>query len=138
MLHTGEIHGLPQESSRKGNIHFLEFDSPFVKLSLSCRCSIYQPLWQEYLLETQELLSPFSRNEKCMNTTSGQPCQDQLTYLPERTPGIVLYNDETFIIKQSTMLMCYSGIVRLAVVVTVSGMFYTLLTSIIMQRLMKF
>ena len=117
----GSIIGLSElEVVERGNIHFVLNEIP-LQLSLSCRCSIYQPLWQVYDMELHKISNPFNGNIKCMNATSGDECDEDTAYLIEPNPDIYLEANNEFNINRSMVIMCYSSLVREAVVFKIPG-----------------
>ena len=125
---TGEISGLPKGSIKKGHVHILHYHKPYAKLTLSCKCSIYQPLWQVYEVDTQSLSKPFANDVQCMNLTSGYFCAEEITFISQKQKGIFLHATEEFTINQSTVLMCYSSFHREIAIITVSGRYFSFLS----------
>ena len=121
----GYIDGLPDEVARKGNVYIGQSDSP-VNLLLSCKCSIYQPLWQVYYIDSHKLSSPFNGNVTCTNTTSGAKCADDIAFIHEPTPELLLQTNNLFSINQSMVVMCYSSIYRDILIFSFSSQFIVL------------
>lgn len=123
ILCPGKIEGLPNTVTPLGNVFLIETNFS-MQLSLRCRCSQFVPFWNKYEIESQTLHGRLSNNIQCLNTSvqgNETKCSDSL--LDDPKPNIVLENSETFYITESTVLMCYSSVIRQTVVISMlSGM----------------
>ena len=121
LFHVGSITGLSEGASRGGNVHIVQLHTP-TEILLSCRCSIYQPLWQVYHMGSHSISNSFNGNVSCTNfTNGGKKCDRDIAFLHEHTADIELRTDNLFVINQSTIIMCYSSLVREIVVFDVSS-----------------
>ncbi len=126
-IKIGSVVGLSDlEVNEKGNIHFIHNEKP-LQLSMSCRCSVYQPLWQFYNLETGEISNPFNGNVKCINATNGEICDDNIAFIVDPDPEMYLEAYNVFNITHSMVIMCFSSFHRETVIFNISGIIHSLL-----------
>lgn len=123
----GEIEGLPENHSNIGNVFLVNSDNDTIQLSLTCRCTLFQPLWQVYEVES-ELSDPFTGDLRCTNTTNAnQACNTETSHLAQETPNVSVLNSYDFIITETTAIMCFSDEIRQIVIVTVQGIYIIIL-----------
>lgn len=125
---TGTVLGFPDKPVKRGNnLHFLQY-SDNVTLTLQCRCSLYTPRWTTHNARTQSFVSS-ADPINCVK--DGQKC-NPITYIStsKAQDGFYLYQNTTFNINSTTVLICSSSSEKIAVFVDVTGMSNASLMSI--------
>ena len=114
---------MPENWERIGNVILVKSENDTIELSLTCRCSIFQPVWQVYEVDSDDLQERFTGDLRCINESNpvDNNCDKETRYLGQETPNVFLLNSYNFIISQTTALMCFSDINRQVVIISVSG-----------------
>ncbi len=118
-MFTGSVYGLPDTVQDKENIYFLQHNESSLDITLQCRCTIYTPKWIQHDIGSDDFtISTYP--VQCVN--NGKDCSP-VSYISANSAksGYYLYQNSTFIVNQTSILMCSSTKEKITVVISLKG-----------------